>query len=584
MPFDAGTAQGKLDLDSSGFSNALTSAQTALGGFLNKAGGLANKALTAGLVVGIGAATAAAATFAAALVNGSRQQAEYERAVVGLSNVLDQRGVPGFKNLVAGVEEYATAIQRLTGVQTTTTLSIAKFLSVAGVAPESLRSATQVVLDFAAATGVDAGSAARLFGQTLQGNGAAIARYLPQVKSLTAEQLKAGAAFQAAAEATQGQAEALGETFTGRLQRLAASIDDFIQLLGKAFNDAFGPLVTEVQGALDEITDRLGQGVGLELLQQAATTAAETLRNLFVGALTLGPDLINLFINLSSIIAIIATAAGKLGQILAIAFGAFDTADTIGRLTDGLISATEQALKFRDELEKADDILDATIDPSRSLKENIAAIADAFGLTRKEAERTRQVVDEVKISTSGAAASAKKILDLWKAVNESAVTTAGSVDIVEQETEGAANAAESLAASFDDVASSAATATAEVNKQIASLSASRTFVSRTTLDFSDPFAAQAQASQAFQQLGNTGISAFAGATLLNAARQFADGVRNAAQASFDRAFADFTAQVLAELNAAGIFDPAERSRILRERIAEAQRFGILPMTRAVQVF
>ena len=40
--------------------------------------------------------------------------------------------------------------------------------------------------------------------------------------------------------------------------------------------------------------------------------------------------------------------------------------------------------------------------------------------------------------------------------------------------------------------------------------------------------------------------------------------------------ADFTAQTIAELNRAGVYDPAERSRIIAERTAEARRTGALP--------
>jgi hypothetical protein len=44
----------------------------------------------------------------------------------------------------------------------------------------------------------------------------------------------------------------------------------------------------------------------------------------------------------------------------------------------------------------------------------------------------------------------------------------------------------------------------------------------------------------------------------------------------DQAFSDFTADILQELSRAGITDPGQRSQIVRDRIAEAQRFGILP--------
>ena len=41
-------------------------------------------------------------------------------------------------------------------------------------------------------------------------------------------------------------------------------------------------------------------------------------------------------------------------------------------------------------------------------------------------------------------------------------------------------------------------------------------------------------------------------------------------------FADFTSEIVSELNRAGVFDPVERERLISQRLDEAVRLGILP--------
>ena len=113
-------------------------------------------------------------------------------------------------------------------------------------------------------------------------------------------------------------------------------------------------------------------------------------------------------------------------------------------------------------------------------------------------------------------------------------------------------------------------------------SASRRAGGSTSLDFSDPFRAIETAQRAQQQLSRTHATASAGRTQVNAARAFADDVRAAADASINRAIADYTAGILSELNSAGVLNPADRSRIIRERISEAERLGVIPSASSLE--
>ena len=55
-----------------------------------------------------------------------------------------------------------------------------------------------------------------------------------------------------------------------------------------------------------------------------------------------------------------------------------------------------------------------------------------------------------------------------------------------------------------------------------------------------------------------------------------------ADAAVNRALGDFTSSILSELNSAGVMDPTERSRIIRERIMEAERLGVIPSASSLE--
>ena len=599
MPFDAGTARGKLELDTGGFVSALTSARTSLNGFLRGAANIGGTAL----IAGFGAAAAGAVALTAAVLVGSKANAEYEQTVVGLSNVLKAQGVAGYKAITAEIEEFATALQRTTGIADEEIVKVTRQLATMGVAAKNLRPAVKTVLDFAAATGQPVLRSLRAFGGALQGNAGALARFLPGVRQLTEAQLKAGAAFDLASKAAAGQSEVLGQTFTGRVQRLSGSIEDFLETLGSQFNRAFGPLITEVQTVIDSITDRLSSGAGFDALAHAADVAAASIKAAMEGTL----------VSVFQVVAGIKGTAASIESFFATVaefraeHGFFNTkeqkaqlegvARSARQIADELQAGADKAQAMADRLDLAQrqgkglaaqvgfvvDGLIETLSPANKLKEKAGGIAGEFVDVADSVEKAAQTLAAVTAKTGGAARAATATRDLWKAVNEQVQATDSSVDGVTSSTRQASDAADDLSSSYEDAAASAgnaaAAASSAANETIKFLSASRQVVSSQSLDFSDPFRAAGlatSANQSLQRVSGGGQSAFAGRTTINAANAFADGVNAAAQASIDAFIADFTNQILAELNAQGIFDPATRSRILRERLAEARRLGTIP--------
>jgi hypothetical protein len=632
MSFDAGAAVGTLSLDVVPFVKAIQRATGSIDDLVSSTqkGGLA-AGLETGFTAAIGAVTAGVVALSAAVGIGSVKQAEAEKSIVGLSNVLRTQGVPAYAQVTQQIDAFATALQRSTGVSAESIIDVSKQLVALGVETRNLKPAVQTVLDFSAAFGVDATTAARQFGQALNGNAGALGKYLPEVKKLTKEQLAAGEAFRIAAAAVNGQAEALGNTFGGQVARLVGSVEDLLKRFGAAFNEAFGPLVVEIQGVVDLVTDSLGEGsTGFTLMQTAAQAAAAGIKSSFAFVVGLGAEFLLLRAQVLETFAAIQTAVVSVGTVLNSLEGglfigiqnmATATANFLAQIPligEGLAAAFHQvaadAAAYVEKLGQAEASQQALVASAnaaaaeagkaaanaaslsqrvseanasgKSLATQVKIVADNFGIATANANGTAAATQRATTAVAAAVARAQGLVDIWKDVNDAAQTTTGAVNSVTSATHGAAAAADDLADSWDDVAASAGAAAGAAAAAGGGGGGGQSFSqqlgrqgSSTALDFSDPFRAAALAQQAISDLDRIGSGAkradigFAG---VNAARAFADDVVAQAQQSIDRAVAEFTAQVLAELNAQGIVDPTARSRIVRERLAEARRFGILP--------
>jgi hypothetical protein len=91
---------------------------------------------------------------------------------------------------------------------------------------------TKAAIDFSVATGIDATTAVRTLGQTLDGTAGRIAEVLPSVRTLTAEQLKAGDAVTLVADRFRGAAAAQTQTFSGASAQLSNNLGDVVKQLG----------------------------------------------------------------------------------------------------------------------------------------------------------------------------------------------------------------------------------------------------------------------------------------------------------------------------------------------------------------
>jgi trimeric autotransporter adhesin len=611
MAFNLGEIKAKLTLDTSDFTGAAGRASSSASDI--KSAMLSVGATVTAVVGGLYLARQGFDLVAGTLQSMSQAAAQTEQVLAGLANVLtNQLGEAGAARAVESLDSMANALERLTGIDDNQTLAVSKALTLFGVQAKSLEPATLIVSNFATAMGIEATTAARLFSATLQGNAGALGRYLPQVRSLTEAQLRNGEAFRIAEEATRGQAEAMGNTFLGAVARASAAVEDLGKVFGGAFNDALKPIILGIAEAINSFTARLqatpaamegiraaaaavgtaiqtGLGLAVQTIAdivvhvQGLSIAWQTVKATFLDA---GAGFNLVFSAIAGGVALLLEQLAKIpgaGFLQAAADQAAALRDRLGdaftaghqmaeearRTADGMLASHTAAQKF------ASNVRDAR-EKGGTLAQQIGVVADKMGLAKAK-------VEGLNVSMGGTIQSAEKVQTTMELATE------------------AIDAAVQKAASLRDTFSDAADEAAGVASAAASISSAgggggsgggggggsggggdpfgRRSGGSVSLGINDPFSAQAAYDAAIERLravSQGGKSGFIGAAGIQNARRFADELAAQLNQQVASAQADFTQSILSELNSRGVFDAAERNRILQERLAEATRLGIIP--------
>lgn len=257
MAFNAGSVQGKLELDAGDFLSALKRAKQSLD-TLDKANKRSISTFTkfrnaVGLVrdaviilpAAFRAVTAPLRGLLGFLRESSAAAAQFEVTVRKFSTALALAGNTGVQRITDRVKGFADAFQDLTGISNTATLQVAQTLTVLGVQQKDLEQATTAVMNYAEAMGRDAVMAALQFGRTLSGLIGELGEALPAVRNLTQEQLRQGEAFRVAGDLFAGTAEQVAQTTAG---------------LRRSFVSAFGDLQRAVGDAINPVLDAITKG------------------------------------------------------------------------------------------------------------------------------------------------------------------------------------------------------------------------------------------------------------------------------------------------------------------------------------
>ena len=252
-------------------------------------------------------------------------------------------------DLVASLNDQASAMQRTTKFTEDQTIATQAFLTELGVSGDQLELATRASADLAEAFGIDLTSAARNVGKTVGGFAGELGELIPELKDLSAEALQSGEGIELLAEKFEGRATEAAKTLAVQIQGLQNDLDD----LGKVFVrgalgtdetvEAFEDLRKKVQETSDEF-EAAGAGVRVmsSFLTENKAVALGAAGALGALGLALAPAL-TIFAALGGLLGLTAVGLGKLEE------AERQAAEATGQLT----AKQEEAFVTTEELWKA---------------------------------------------------------------------------------------------------------------------------------------------------------------------------------------------------------------------------------------
>ncbi len=205
-----------------------------------------NMAATAVAVLG----TIAAAFSVNKIIHAASEQ---EAAITRLNQSLANAGT--FSEAASKrIQEFANVMEEATGIQEETILGAAALARNFAHTNEEAVKLTEAAINLSAATGQSLDTAVQNLGKTLTGNAGKLAMNVQGVKSLTEEQLKAGAAIDLVNERFQGAGAAQANTFAGSINKVSNSFDALLKTLGRLITDS--PVVRELLKFIaDQVTN-----------------------------------------------------------------------------------------------------------------------------------------------------------------------------------------------------------------------------------------------------------------------------------------------------------------------------------------
>jgi hypothetical protein len=153
----------------------------------------------------------------------------------------------------------------------------------------------RAAVDLAAATGEDLPTAVQQLGQTLDGTVGRVGQLIPSLQTLTAEQLRSGAAIDVVSKRFRGFAQSELTTFSGAMNEISKSFKDLQKAIGapivesaeiievfKAISDTFRSMAGDIKNNKAAIVDFVSNGIlfavqGFGILAQAIKIANESI-------------------------------------------------------------------------------------------------------------------------------------------------------------------------------------------------------------------------------------------------------------------------------------------------------------------
>jgi len=179
-------------------------------------------------------------------------------------------------DIVADFKDFAKELQETSKFSEESAISQIAFAKQLGLSNDKAKELIQASADLATVTGKTLEESVHELGRTLTGTAGAISRTIPQLKGLSEEQLKAGAAIDFVSERLGGAAQKALNTYEGALIQLRFSQEDFRKSVGSIITEnpkfigaiqglsaVFKDLEEFVLDNKDSIIDFINNGINL---------------------------------------------------------------------------------------------------------------------------------------------------------------------------------------------------------------------------------------------------------------------------------------------------------------------------------
>ena len=149
----------------------------------------------------------------------------------------------------------ASALQRVTTFGDEAIIAQQAFLASLEFTEEQIKEIIPVALDLSAATGISLESAIRNVSKTFSGLSGELGELVPQLRELTAEEMKAGKAVEVLGDLFAGQAAAQTETLAGSLEQMNNAIGDMAEKIG----ETLAPFVIDLAQFFGNAAESVGE-------------------------------------------------------------------------------------------------------------------------------------------------------------------------------------------------------------------------------------------------------------------------------------------------------------------------------------
>ena len=147
--------------------------------------------------------------------------------------------------------EQASALQKVSTFGDEAIIQQQAFLASLEFSEDQIKSIIPVAMDLASATGISLESAVRNTAKTFSGLAGELGELVPQLRGLTAEQMKSGEAVKVLGELFEGQANVQAETLTGTLMQMENAVGD----AGEAIGELLSPAVIKIAQAMQSFAE-----------------------------------------------------------------------------------------------------------------------------------------------------------------------------------------------------------------------------------------------------------------------------------------------------------------------------------------